>query len=205
MDRLTSYEPSLFSYPLVAACWTVSANDQESRFLWRFSEMRGNELLRTVQLERATFERLRALAIVTKKPVRWHMERAIQLALGNKGVGYHQPDFAAIARGTIATLSGPPSSMAELINVFYANCDANGVRRPHLQTVRKHLRVADAVSKARLPCLIERSVRNFDRKEDSLILKLKSEGKSLSDIGALVNRRANVVLRRLRALDRNNG
>jgi hypothetical protein len=171
----------------------------------RRAEMRGNELLRTVQLERATFERLRALAIVTKKPVRWHMERAMQAALGDEVVSYHLPDFDAIALAVISTLSGPPSSMAELINVFYANCDANGVRRPHLQTVRKHLREANAVSEARLPCLIERSVRNFDRKEDCLILKLRSEGKSLSHIGALVNRRANVVLRRLRALDRNNG
>jgi predicted transcriptional regulator len=160
-------------------------------------EQRGGEELRTVQVERDVFERLQALAQATGKPIRWHMERALRQALGDADDGYAIADFATVAASVRQTLA-PDATLIDAVAAFNAYCDAHGIRRPHPQTARKHLR--DVVAQSGLKGLTKRVARCFTTEEDELISAMRQAGNSLSVIGGCVDRRANVILRRLRAL-----
>jgi predicted transcriptional regulator len=164
-------------------------------------EKRGDRVLKTVQLDPEVAAELRNFAHTSGKPIRWHVERAIAAALDISAPVYRLPRLERIARGIVSAADPAVETMPMLVEALNVRCDKLGIPRPHVQTARKHLRDAAQTVASKAGRLEARTARSFSNEEDDLLLRERSRGKSLSQIGMIVERRPNVILRRLRYLE----
>ena len=160
-------------------------------------ELRGRQVLKTVQFAPLQMARLRRLAQITGKPVRWHLECVAQEILGLHADGYQVRDLPSIARDVLVAWSEERFDQAEAVRRVRSACDAVGVPRAHPQIARKHLREAARSHPESLDVFSPRRSPPFTADEDVQLDQLRVERASLSVIGAKLGRRPNVVLRRL--------
>lgn len=160
-------------------------------------ELRGRQVLKTVQFDPEQMPRLRQLARASGKPFRWHIECVAQEILGLAAEGYEVRNLQSIARDVLASWAEERFNQAEAVRRIRSACDAVGVPRAHPQIARKHLREAARSHPEALDVFSPRRSRPFTADEDLQLDQLRVEGASLSAIGAKLGRRPNVVLRRL--------
>lgn len=163
-------------------------------------EKRGKTMLKTIQLDADVVNGVRQLAAQSGKPMRWHVERAISAALEITLPSYRLPKLGRIAAGVVGGATPSKFSLPDLVETMFRRCDQLGIPRPHAQTARKHLRAAATFMPELAVKVTARTSRPFSEEEDRLIAQERGRGRSLSAIGKLTNRRANVILRRLRWL-----
>jgi predicted transcriptional regulator len=156
--------------------------------------------LKTVQLDGEVADALRRHAAITGRPMRWHVERALAAALDVDPEVYRLNRYPRIAAGIVTANDLRKVHLAGLVAEMQTRCVKLGIAPPHAQTARKHLRAAAVAQQCANSALMPRSARAFSAQEDRELIAARAAGKSLSQIGMQLNRRSNVVLRRLRYL-----